>query len=147
MGTYGGVVDYETFKNFVFHGVSSPLGRPLTLASFLLDDNTWPSVAEWFKATNLKIHLLTGLSLCWATLHLMRLFGKSETTSAWIALLSASIWLLHPYMVSTTLYVVQRMAQLAAMFVLTASTSFFASAGGSNVSFELDDRNATVSET
>lgn len=117
LGSYGGITDFETFKNFVLNGISSPLGRPLALASFLLDDNTWPTHAEWFKATNLKIHLLSGLFLCWATLHLMRLFGKNETTAAWIALLSASIWMLHPYMVSTTLYVVQRMAQLAAMFV------------------------------
>ena len=117
LGAYGGVTNYETFKNFVLNGVSSPLGRPIALASFLLDDNTWPTHAGWFKATNLKIHLLTGLALCWATLHLMRLFGKPEATAAWIALLSASIWMLHPYMVSTTLYVVQRMAQLAAMFV------------------------------
>ena len=117
LGSYGGITNYETFKNFVFNGISSPLGRPLALATFLLDDNTWPTHAEWFKETNLKIHLLTGLFLCWASLHLMRLFGRSEATAAWIALLSASIWMLHPYMVSTTLYVVQRMAQLAAMFV------------------------------
>jgi tetratricopeptide (TPR) repeat protein len=117
LGSYGGITNYETFKNFVFNGISSPLGRPLALATFLLDDNTWPSHAEWFKTTNLKIHILTGLFLCWASLHLMRLYGKHEATAAWIALLSASIWMLHPYMVSTTLYVVQRMAQLAAMFV------------------------------
>ncbi len=116
LGTYGGVTNYETFKNFVLNGISSPIGRPLALASFLLDDNTWPSTAEWFKATNVKIHLLTGLFLAWATLHLMRLFGKEDDTAAWIAVLNASIWMLHPYMVSTTLYVVQRMAQLAAMF-------------------------------
>lgn len=117
LGSYGGVTDYETFKNFVFHGISSPLGRPLTLATFLLDDNTWPSHAEWFKATNLKIHLLSGLFLCWASLHLLRILGRDEVTAAWVALISAAIWMLHPYMVSTTLYVVQRMAQLAAMFV------------------------------
>lgn len=125
LGTYGGVTDFETFKNFVFNGISSPLGRPLSLASFLLDDNTWPSHAEWFKATNIKIHLITGLSLCLATLYLMRLFGFDEKKAAWVALLSASIWMLHPYMVSTTLYVVQRMAQLAAMFVFMGLAGYF----------------------
>lgn len=125
LGTYGGVTDFETFKNFVFNGISSPLGRPLSLASFLLDDNTWPTHAEWFKATNVKIHLITGLSLCLATLYLMRLFGFDETKAAWAALLSASIWMLHPYMVSTTLYVVQRMAQLAAMFVFMGLAGYF----------------------
>lgn len=125
LGTYGGVTDFETFKSFVFNGISSPLGRPLSLASFLLDDNTWPTHAEWFKATNVKIHLITGVSLCLATLHLMRLFGFAEMKAAWVALLSASIWMLHPYMVSTTLYVVQRMAQLAAMFVFMGLAGYF----------------------
>ncbi len=64
LGTYGGVVDRETFNNFVFNGIASSLGRPLALATFLLDDNTWPSQGAWFKETNLKIHLLTGLLLC-----------------------------------------------------------------------------------
>jgi tetratricopeptide (TPR) repeat protein len=125
LGSYGGVVDLDTFKSFVFHGISSQLGRPLALATFLLDDNTWPSNAEWFKSTNLKIHLLTGLLLCWAALNLMRLFGRSESESVWVALLTSAIWLLHPYMVSTTLYVVQRMAQLAALFVFAGLAAYF----------------------
>lgn len=125
LGSYGGVVDFETFKNFVFHGVASPLGRPLALASFLLDDNTWPASPESFKVTNLKIHLLTGLFLCWATLNLMRLFRRSDEECIWIALIGSAVWLLHPYMVSTTLYVVQRMAQLAAMFVFAGLAGYF----------------------
>lgn len=118
LGTYGGVVDLETFNNFIFNGISSSLGRPLALATFVLDDNNWPSQGVWFKETNLKIHLLTGLVLCWASLNLMRLLGRSETEATWVALLNGAIWLLHPYMISTTLYVVQRMAQLAALFIL-----------------------------
>lgn len=124
LGTYGGVVDAETFNNFVFNGIASSIGRPVALATFVLDDNTWPSKAEWFKATNLKIHLLTGLLLCWASLHLMRLLGFKEVEASWIALLNCAIWLLHPYMVSTTLYVVQRMAQLAALFILCGITGY-----------------------
>lgn len=125
MGTFGGVTDLETFKNFVFNGVASPFGRPLALSSFLLDDNTWPSNPYWFKQTNLKIHILTGVLLCWATLNLVRLFGRQERDAIWIALISSSIWLLHPYMVSTTLYVVQRMAQLAALFVFAGLAGYF----------------------
>jgi len=124
LGTYGGVVDFETFKSFVFTGISSSLGRPLSLATFLLDDNTWPSHAEGFKVTNLKIHLLTGLFLCWASLNLMRLLGRSENEAVWIALLNCAIWMLHPYMVSTTLYVIQRMAQLAALFIFSGMTAY-----------------------
>lgn len=119
MGHLGGVVNWETFHAFVFSGWSGPTGRPIALASFLLDDNTWPSYAPWFKQTNLLIHLLCGLLLCWAILLLARNFKTvTEQQAQWIAILGCALWLLHPYMVSTTLYVVQRMAQLATLFSL-----------------------------
>jgi tetratricopeptide (TPR) repeat protein len=119
MGHLGGVTNWETFKAFVLSGWSGPTGRPLSLASFLLDDNTWPSSAPLFKQTNLLIHLLCGLLLCWVVLLLMRnMKAVTEEQAQWIAVLGCSFWLLHPYMVSTTFYVVQRMAQLAALFSL-----------------------------
>ncbi|HEY0891960.1 MAG TPA: hypothetical protein VGE32_02815 [Cellvibrio sp.] len=126
LGDFGAVDDIESFKRFVFGGFSGPLGRPLSLASFLLDDNTWPSNPEWFKETNVKIHLLTGILLCWATLNLLRLYRRndSEQSIIWIAVIGSSIWMLHPYMVSTTLYVVQRMAQLAALFVFAGIAGY-----------------------
>tara|TARA_R110000850_G_scaffold213377_1_gene339353 strand:+ start:4615 stop:6540 length:1926 start_codon:yes stop_codon:yes gene_type:complete len=125
MGHYGGVVDWETFRAFVFGGASGPSGRPISLASFLLDDNTWPSSALEFKKTNFLIHVLCGLLLCWAVLLLLRnLMSLNERQAQWIALLACAFWLLHPYMVSTTLYVVQRMAQLAALFCLAGITLY-----------------------
>lgn len=125
MGHLGGVSDWETFRAFVFSGWSGPTGRPLSLASFLLDDNTWPSHAPWFKQTNLLIHILCGSLLCWSTLLLIRnLKSVSENQAQWIAVLACALWVLHPYMVSTTLYVVQRMAQLATLFSLAAITLY-----------------------
>lgn len=119
LGHLDGVRNWETFQAFVFSGWSGPTGRPLALASFLLDDNTWPSHAPWFKQTNLYIHILCGLLLCWSTLLLARNFKTlSEQQAQWIAVLTCALWMLHPYMVSTTLYVVQRMAQLATLFSL-----------------------------
>lgn len=125
IGDLGGVTNWETFRAFVFSGWSGPTGRPIALASFLLDDNTWPSYAPWFKLTNLFIHLLCGLLLCWATLLLVRNFKTvTEQQAQWIAVLTCALWLLHPYMVSTTLYVVQRMAQLATLFSLAGITLY-----------------------
>lgn len=119
LGDLGGVVDWETFRVYVLTGFAGPTGRPLSLVTFLLDDNTWPSQAPWFKQTNLLIHVLCGLLLCWATLLLLRnLKSVSERQAQYIAVLACALWLLHPYMVSTTLYVVQRMAQLATLFCL-----------------------------
>lgn len=119
LGDLGGVVDWDTFRAYVLSGFAGPTGRPLSLVSFLLDDNTWPSQASWFKQTNLLIHVLCGLLLCWGTLLLLRnLRSVSEKQAQCIAVLACALWLLHPYMVSTTLYVVQRMAQLATLFCM-----------------------------
>ncbi len=118
LGSYGGVVNWETLRAFVFNGSSGPAGRPVSLLSFLLNDNTWPSQAAYFKPTNLLIHIACGLSLFWATLLLLRFYTIDERKALWMALLSTALWVLHPYFVSTTLYIVQRMAQLAAFFSL-----------------------------
>lgn len=124
LSTYGGVTNWETFKSFVFGGAAGPLGRPVSLASFLLNDNAWPSDPYGFKLTNVCIHLLTGLMLGWATLNLLRLYSIPDDKAIWIALLNMGFWLLHPYMVSTTLYVVQRMAQLAALFMFSGLAAY-----------------------
>ncbi|MDR2111999.1 MAG: tetratricopeptide repeat protein [Candidatus Accumulibacter sp.] len=124
LGIHGGVVDWTSFQAFVFNGFSGPTGRPLSLASFLLDDNTWPSSALLFKPTNLAIHLLCGLLLCWSALLLLRNHDMKEHEAQWIAVFSSACWLLHPLMVSTTLYVVQRMAQLAALFVFAGIAGY-----------------------
>lgn len=124
MGVQGGIRDWETFKSFVLSGFAGPLGRPVALASFLLNDYFWPSQPGSFKLTNLWLHLLTGVLLCWTTLNLLRLFGASESQARWGAVLNMAFWLLHPYMLSTTLYVVQRMAQLATLFMLAGLAGY-----------------------
>lgn len=117
LGVYGGVHDWPSLYAYLHGGMSGPLGRPLSLLSFLLDDNTWPSYAPWFKLTNLWVHLLCGLLLCWVNLLVLRLMRFEETAAQWMAVFAAACWMLHPLMVSTTLYVVQRMAQLATLFI------------------------------
>lgn len=118
LGSYGTIDSWDKARSFINSGFSGPTGRPIALASFLLNDTTWPSIAYSFKYTNIMIHLLNGILLCWAILLLLRNYNYKEQQAVWIALIAAGIWLLHPYFVSTTLYVVQRMAQLATLFTL-----------------------------
>ena len=118
LGTYGTIDNFDKFRAFVTNGFSGPTGRPVSLASFLIDDYTWPTQAPLFKYTNLMIHLLNATLLFWATLLLLKNYQYEEKKATWIALVSFGLWLLHPYFVSTTLYVVQRMAQLTTLFSL-----------------------------
>jgi tetratricopeptide (TPR) repeat protein len=118
LGSLGGVKDWASFKAFVFAGTAGPTGRPLALLSFLIDGNTWPTDPAPFKRTNLAIHLITGgmLGLLISKLLLILKFNNRDVR--WIALVSTACWILHPFLVSTTLYVVQRMAQLSTLFVI-----------------------------
>lgn len=124
LSAYGGVTNWETFRAFVFGGWSGPSGRPIALASFLLNDNAWPSDPASFKYTNLMLHLLAGALLAWAALQLCRFYGLDERRAHWTALFGSAAWLLHPFFVSTTLYPVQRMTQLAALFSFAALAAY-----------------------
>jgi hypothetical protein len=120
LGARGEVDDFASLKHYLFSGFSGPTGRPVALLSFLLNDNAWPSEPESFKYTNVLIHLLNGTLLFALILTLLRFYEGQQRLSRhakWAALLVAMFWLCHPYLVSTTLYVVQRMAQLTTLFV------------------------------
>jgi hypothetical protein len=124
LGAYGGVTDWGTFKAYVMGGVSGPSGRPLSLMTFLLDDNTWPSNPFSFKRTNVLLHLLNFCALTWLCLQLLRFYNFDEKRAQRLAVFSAAAWALHPFLVSTTLYVVQRMAQLSTLFVFVGLVGF-----------------------
>lgn len=121
LGQSGGVTDWVSLKRYLLSGYSGPTGRPLSMLTFLIDANNWPAAPGPFKYTNIMIHLLTGTALFTFLLSVMKWYEGVENlsrTAKWSALFAALFWLFHPYLVSTTLYVVERMAQLAALFVL-----------------------------
>lgn len=96
-------------------------GRPLSLLSFLIDDQSWPPDIVALKHTNLAIHLLNTCLIFWLCLKLMpRLLPhKSGVIQHWLALLAAGIWALHPLQVSNVSYVIQRMNLLSTLLELT----------------------------
>lgn len=118
LGKFGGVRDWESFKAFIFGGQAGPTGRPLALLSFLIDANNWPAESFAFKRTNLIIHLLNGVLLGVFISQILKTLGKDNEKSRWVVFAATVAWMLHPFLVSTNLYVVQRMAQLAALFML-----------------------------
>ena len=118
IGALGPIENWGLAKAYLSSGFAGPTGRPIALASFLVDARDWPADPESFKRTNLMVHLLIG-ALLFATIKvLLQSIGRNAQTAAGVALLATALWLLNPFLVSTTLYVVQRMTQLAALFVL-----------------------------
>ena len=124
LGNLGSVSTWESFNAFVFGGTAGPTGRPVTLLTFLIDGNTWPTDPFPFKRTNLVIHLLNGALLGVLTRQVLTLLDFDRKTVSWLALVSAAAWMLHPFLVSTTLYAVQRMAQLAMLFSTAGIVSY-----------------------
>lgn len=117
LGDHGGVTDWDSFKLFVFGGNAGPTGRPVSLLSFLIDANNWPAESWPFKRTNLVIHLMNGVMLGILVSLVLKCVAITGRSNQLIALVSTAIWLLHPFLVSTTLYIVQRMAQLSTLFM------------------------------
>lgn len=118
MTRYGDMNVLNNALSFILGGGAGPTGRPISLASFLLQANSWPNDATPFKAFNLYLHLICGFLLFWVTKLLLESYGYIEKRALWVAVISSGIWLLHPMFVSTTLYVIQRMAQLPMLFGL-----------------------------
>jgi len=77
-----------------------------------------------FKITNLITHLICGALIFALLSRLLKRDPQFARHAHWIALFICAVWLLHPIQVSTVLYIVQRMAQLSAMFTLLALLSF-----------------------
>lgn len=118
IGASGAVDTWPTFWRYITSGIADPTGRPLTLLTFLIDAHNWPADPYPFKRTNLILHLINGVLLYALLAKLGRILGVEARRCRIAALLGAALWLLHPLLVSTTLYIVQREAMLPATCVL-----------------------------
>jgi protein O-mannosyl-transferase len=118
IGATGPIDHWATFWRYITSGAADPTGRPLTLLSFLVDARNWPASPRPFKITNVLLHLLNGALLAAVLLRMGRALRLQPSQARIAALFGAGAWLLHPLLVSTTLYIVQREAMLPAMFTL-----------------------------
>lgn len=106
----------------ITHNGSGPLGRGAAMLSFVLTSFLHGEGPWGFKFDNLLIHVANGLliwRLLWLTLPLLEP-RLTRPRTLLIAGVAAAVWVLHPLMISTVLYVVQRMVQLAVFFSLLA---------------------------
>jgi tetratricopeptide (TPR) repeat protein len=134
LGTYGRVDDAPTFWRYITSGSADITGRPVALLSFLIDARNWPADPFAFKRNNVLLHLFNGVLLALLLTQLgRRLRAPSDFPagdrarihhSDLAAILAAALWMLHPLLVSTTLYIVQREAMLPATFMLLGLIGF-----------------------
>ncbi len=103
--------------DFALAGGASQVGRPLSLFSFALQAEHW-SAPYPFKLVNLLLHLCNAALVFILIWQLSSLLKLPDTSRRFFAFLTALLWLAHPLQVSTALYVVQRMTELAAFFTL-----------------------------
>ena len=109
---------FEALKNYVLSNQTGFLKRPISTLSFLLSASEWPAKPYYFKIGNIILHILNGGLLFVASKMILKVLKVKITDVNKIALLSALIWVLHPFFVSTVLYANQRQAMLPVTFTL-----------------------------
>ena len=109
----------ELSLDFLFGNRSGLLGRSVAMASFVLEKLYLDEGIGGSKKVNIVLHLLNGVLVIWLFWLLFRFL--QVTGYRWLAVMLGAIWLLHPLLVSTVLYTVQRMAMLSTLFMLLSS--------------------------
>jgi tetratricopeptide (TPR) repeat protein len=100
-------------------------GRPLAMLSFLPQRGAWPNNPFPFKLANLLIHILCGFCAYQLVRQLVTTYRQNKpslttaVTAHRIAAMVMAAWLLHPMQMSTTMLVIQRMTELAGLFMLS----------------------------
>lgn len=113
-----GPTSLQQLLNFALSGDAGASGRVLSMLSFALQADAWPSSPQTFKQVNLVLHLFNGILVFGVFKCLGEQWLKQRGQAAWVAAFVASAWLMHPLNLSTVFYVVQRMTELSTTFVL-----------------------------
>jgi len=102
--------------DYVLGDNSGPLGRSVSMATFVVEHLWSDGTIATSKLVNIAIHLFNGILV--TTLLMLLAKGRGIPLAHIAAIVCAGIWLLAPLQVSTVLYLVQRMAMLATTFTL-----------------------------
>ena len=61
LGNLESVKDFSSVWQYIWNETSGPLGRPISMMSFLLNVGDWPNHSNNFFRVNVFIHLINGL--------------------------------------------------------------------------------------
>lgn len=112
------VDDTFSASQFVFSGHAGPLGRPLSLATFVPQAEYWDDDARPFILVNILVHLANAALVFVLLLSIGRNAGNREKEAYAAAIAGTALWAFMPLLASASLLVVQRMATLATLFCL-----------------------------
>lgn len=118
--------DANAYWQYVLHGIASPTGRPISLASFAMQAHDWPNYPAGFLRVNLLLHLLNGCLLFLWLWYLCRSLALSDRARLAIPVATTTLWLLAPIQITGVLYIVQRMTELSATFVFSGLAMYLA---------------------
>ena len=118
LGGLSRVSDLDSGLRFVLSGKAGPLGRPIALATFAWQAESWEQGAAAFLQTNVLIHILNAALLAFFVFRLSLCLSIERGRATTNAVVVASIWVLLPLLATSSLLVVQRMTTLSATFVL-----------------------------
>lgn len=108
---------------------SGPLGRPVAMATLVLQRTSYGLDPWAFKLFNLSVHLANTLLVFLLARRLFEFARPAESAITdrqkyYAALWASAVWALHPYNLTGVLYVVQRMTSLSAAFSLLAILAY-----------------------
>lgn len=121
------VEDALSASGYLISNQAGPLGRPITMATFLPQREAWPGHPEAMLAVNFTIHSFAVLATFILAVGLARsrlAEPASSNRSLWIGLGVAVLWGLSPFLATTHLMIIQRAASLSGLFVLTGLSAF-----------------------
>lgn len=119
-------LDYSSLYQAAFSLSAGPLQRPISMVSFAINYFFAGGFGHpaAFKLVNLIIHVVNGSLVYWVVrLILSRVESLPGLRPRFqnpkhLSLAIAFIWLIHPIQLTSVLYVVQRMTELATLFML-----------------------------
>jgi len=115
---------WQQFIEICLQNDTGPLGRPISVASFALNNYFFGLNPFYYKLVNLVIHVLCGFAIGFLAYLLMLFMPKAKRQAKIIGFFTALLWLIHPLQVSTVLYPVQRMTQLCHLFILLGLNTY-----------------------
>lgn len=114
----GPIDSWQSLGIYLSEARSFP-GRPLSMLSFVPQQNDWPDNPFPFKLVNLALHFLNAVLVFLLIRFVVRAMSFADRRRATVvALIAAAAWLVHPIQLSAVFLVVQRMTLLSTSFVL-----------------------------